>query len=293
MWHLASLDAPTVAVVWSLAFAWAVGAQLSGRVLLVLALTVWCAYVCDRLLDARSGLHSPRGATQSGLLERHFFHWRHRRLLAPLAVVAACVAGAAAVTLLQTFVRERGLVLAAAAMVYFSGVHAAPRVRNRRLAHSWPVSKELPVAVLFTAGCILPAWSRLHASGARDFSRWWFWFPAVYFAGLAWLNCSSIARWECSDEHSSNRFDREGRTYSEHTRQRTNLFAALLVALAGTLLAAIASASHPRAGALIAAGAASALLLALVDCMRTRLTPLALRAAADLVLLTPILLFLR
>lgn len=293
LWHLASLDAPTVAVVWSLAFAWAGGAQLSGRVPLVLALTVWCAYVCDRLLDARASLHSSRGATQDGLLERHFFHWRHRRLLAPLAVAAACVAGAAAVTLLQSFVRERGLVLAAAAMVYFSGVHAAPRVRNRRLAFSWPVSKELLVAVLFTAGCILPAWSRLHASGAQDFSRLWFWIPAIYFAGLAWLNCSSIARWECGDESGINRFDQEGRTYFEHTRQRTNLFAALPVALAGVMLAAIASASHPRSAAVITAGAASALLLELLDLMRARLTPLALRAAADLVLLTPILLFLR
>jgi hypothetical protein len=40
---------------------------------------------------------------------------------------------------------------------------------------------------------------------------------------------------------------------------------------------------------LVAAGAASALLLALLDRLRRRLTPLALRAAADLVLLTPVL----
>ena len=68
---------------------------------------------------------------------------------------------------------------------------------------------------------------------------------------------------------------------------------ALGFALAGLLLAVIASASHPRSAALLGAGTASALLLGLLDRMRKHLTPLALRAGADLVLLTPVLLFLR
>src|ERR1700722_867772 len=53
LWHLASLDAPSVAMAWSLAFAWAAHVSLSGRVLVVLALATWCAYVSDRILDAR------------------------------------------------------------------------------------------------------------------------------------------------------------------------------------------------------------------------------------------------
>jgi hypothetical protein len=51
--------------------------------------------------------------------------------------------------------------------------------------------------------------------------------------------------------------------------------------------------ARPRPAALTAAAAASALLLALLDRIRGRLTPLALRAAADLVLLTPLVLLLR
>jgi hypothetical protein len=287
------MDAPTVAVVWSLAFAWEGGVQLTERVLLVLAFSVWCAYVCDRLLDARGldehgEIHSKKGLERTGLRERHFFHWRHRRFLAPLAGAAACVAGLTAVTFLPPFARERGLVLGAAALVYFSGVHAAPRLQ-REMRTSWPVSKELLVAVLFTAGCILPAWTRMHASGAQEFSSLWFWIPAIYFAGLAWLNCSSIARWESSDDG----FDLEGRARAAHAQRLTNRPAALMVAFAGLLLAAIAGAAYSRPAALLATGAASALLLALLDRMRTRLTPLALRAAADLVLLTPLLLFLR
>ncbi len=290
-WHLASLDAPTVAVTWSLAFAWAGEVRLAGRVLLVLALAVWCAYVCDRLLDARRGLQSLKDSTQAELRERHFFHWRHRRLLAPMAAAAACVAGVTAVTLLPSIVRERGLAVAAAALVYFSGVHAAPRVQRGRHSLPKPLSKELLVAVLFTAGCILPAWTHLQASASLELSRLWFWIAAAYFAGLAWINCRSIARWESYDESGGARFELERRL--ERIGQRTNLFAALIVAFAGLLLAMIADGSHARAAALLLAGAASALLLALLDRMQTRMTPLALRAAADLVLLTPILLFIR
>jgi hypothetical protein len=66
--------------------------------------------------------------------------------------------------------------------------------------------------------------------------------------------------------------------------------AGCVLALAGLLLACILSHPQPRSAALAAAGAISALLLAALDGFRNRLTPLALRAAADLVLLTPLFL---
>ena len=227
------------------------------------------------------------------LRERHYFHWCHRRLFVPLAAVAACVAGFIALTLLPSFVGERGSILAAAALAYFSGVHAAPWLERRRLSLPRLVSKEFLVAVLFTAGCILPAWSRLRASGAQEFLLWCFWIPGIYFAALAWLNCSCIARWETCNGTGSDHFDQQGQAYFARTRRRTNFFAALMVAFAGLLLAMIASALDPRSAELILTGAASALLLALLDCTRTRMTPLALRAGADLALLTPLVLFLR
>jgi hypothetical protein len=306
LWHLASLDAPTVAVVWSLAFAWAGRVHLAGGVVLVLALATWCAYVSDRLLDAR--VLGPRlsggrvagaraGADRSmwpKLRERHYFHWRNRRLFVPLAVVAACVAGVVALNLPILFVRERGSILAAAALAYFSGVHVASGLEQWRRSLQRLVSKEFLVAVIFTAGCILPAWSRLRASGAQEFLLWWFWIPGIYFAAIVWLNCSSIARWESDGSRGEERFDQiKPRLFEPRVGEWTNLFAALLVAFAGLLLAVAASKTHPRSAALIFAGLVSALLLALLDRMRTRMTPLALRAAADLVLLTPLLLFLR
>ena len=50
LWHLTSLDAPTVAVVWSLSFAWVVGVHLPKWVPVLLAIGTWVAYVGDRLL---------------------------------------------------------------------------------------------------------------------------------------------------------------------------------------------------------------------------------------------------
>jgi hypothetical protein len=146
------------------------------------------------------------------------------------------------------------------------------------------------VAVLFTAGCILPVWSRFHLSGAREFSRVWFWIPAAYFAALAWLNCNSIARWESDDETGKQRTD--GRSCGR-AGQRAESFAALGIALVGLLLAIVAGGFHPRVTTLLIAGAASALLLALLDRLRLRMTALALRVAADLVLLTPLVLLLK
>jgi len=311
LWHLASLDAPTVAVIWSLAFAWAARVPLSGRVLLVLALATWCAYVSDRILDARVLGAQTLGPRLSGgrdfgarsgadlsmwpaLQERHYFHWCHRRLFVPLAAVAACVAGFVALTLLPSFVGERGSILAAAALAYFSGVHAAPWLERKRLSLPRLVSKEFLVAVLFTAGCILPAWSRLRLFGAQEFLIWWFWIPGIYFAALAWLNCRFIAGWEAEK---SVRGTRERRrrigAFKIFPAHSANFFAAVLLASAGFLLACVAFGSYSRASALLAAGALSALLLAMLDSFRARITPLALRAAADLVLLTPLLLFLR
>ena len=262
LWHLASLDAPTVAVVWSLGFAWAAGIRLPLWVPVLLALVAWAVYIGDRLLDARAGLRSD---VPHQLRDRHLFHWRHRRSLVPLAAAAACAAAWIVLALMPTGVRERDSLLAAAALAYFTRVHSS---RNQPLLRSPLLTKELLVGLLFTTGCVLPAWYRTHAAGPLA-------APAVFFALLAWLNCHSIDRWE-----------------SCASRNRTSQILALptLLAFAGLLLAAVLAAFQPRSAALVAAGAASALLLALLDRLRNRLSPVALRAAADLVLLTPLLL---
>ncbi len=263
LWHLASFDAPTVAVVWSLAFAWAAGVRLPLWIPVALALAVWTIYVGDRLLDARAGLRSP---VRRMLRERHYFHWRHRRILLPLAAVAACAAAVMVFRFMAPAAREPNSFLAVAALAYFSGVHS-----RRRLPRLF--TKELLVGLIFTAGCALPTWFRWR--GGHSSMLWFFWMPVVYFAALAWLNCHAIARWE------------SGR----RTPRATGVLSlGCLLGLAGMILALAALAGHARSSAVLVCAAASALLLALLDRMRDRLTPTALRAAADFVLLTPALL---
>lgn len=292
LWHLASLDAPAVAVVWSLAFAWADDRRLPLWVPPLLAVTTWSVYVVDRLLDVRRSLRLP---AQSALRERHYFHWRHRRALMPMAFAAACIAAGIVLFCMGPMARVRDFVLAAAALVYFFGVHflgglhpTSPRFLRRLF------SKEFLVGILFTAGCAMPSWPRGHVSVTAAALLWPFWIPAAYFAALAWLNCGCIARWEAADDAYAASFERTGREHSEpQIGGAANRFAATWLAPAGVVLAFAGHGSDPRAAALIATGALSALLLALLDRTRDRLTPLTLRAAADLALLTPMVLFLR
>jgi hypothetical protein len=270
LWHLTSLDAPTVAVVWALGFAWAAGVRLPPWVLGLVALAVWGVYIGDRLLDARKGLRTGR---LDGLRERHLFHWKWRRILAPAAIAAAGAAACIAVLEMPSSAFERDSLVAAAAVVYLRRVHFGRWNSQKTQGRLWrAVTKELLVGILFTAGCALPALNR--AAGRPGVLL----LPVAFFAALAWLNCSAIDRWEAPCGGSS------------ATRI---LFPAALITGAGGRAAALLFTSQPRAAILLLAGATSALLLALLDQMRSRLTPLALRSAADLVLLTPLAVLLR
>ena len=289
LWHLASLDAPTVAVVWSLAFAWTAGISLPHWVPLLLALATWSVYIGDRLLDVRAGLRSPALRT---LRERHYFHWRFRRILLPLALAAASAAAILIFTFMPAVARERNSVLAAAALAYFCGVHGMNGPARPAFPLQLPQrTKEFLVGLLFTTGCVLPVWSRVHVSSNSSSLLWNLWIPAAYFAALAFLNCLSIARWESAEVPRIRPRSAEHDPRFTISRQAHYLYAVVL-AIAGLLLALFAPATQARPAALLTAGAASALLLALLDSARNRLTPCALRSAADLVLLTPLILLL-
>ena len=277
LWHLASLDAPTVAVVWALAFAWAAHRTLPAWTPILLALVTWTVYIADRLLDARSAF---RMAEPDPLRLRHHFHWQNRRLFIPCAAVSACVAACIILICMPVAARERNSILVAVGLAYFSSVHAGrnfPHFLSRLLRPL--LAKETMVAVIFTAACALPTLSHAAVGGSvHSASPLWSLVAAVvYFTLVAWLNCHSIERWETAGISSpGNRGSRSG-TYSQ----------GIGIGLAGLLLAGVLF-SHHRIALLIASGATAALLLALLDQFRGRLTPLALRVAADLVLLTPL-----
>jgi len=253
LWHLTSLDAPTVAVVWTLAFARAAAIQLPLWVPAVLAFGAWAVYIGDRLLDAR--------AATTPLRPRHWFHWQHRCIFLPLA--------AASLLLALTFIgsailhhqmppatRERNSLLAAAALAYFTTVHTPWHPATRRLR----LPKELLVGILFTLACALPALARAANPMAL--------LPAVpIYIALAWLNCHAIETWE--------------------SRPVASIQPAALTLIAAAALSTLVTLHQPGTSALLLAATLSGVLLVLLDRFRTRLHPTTLRALADLVLLTP------
>ena len=268
-WHLASLDAPSVAVTWAWAFAWAAHVSLPAWMTAALALIVWTIYIADRLLDARAGLQTPPAHE---LRERHYFHWRHRRVLIPFGALAGLTAAALVISRLPERSLRPDSIVAAATLLWLTSVHAQRRpAPTRALAAGRERMAEVVVGALFAAGCALPVCSQLGAAhSVGQFLRLPLAAIAV-FAALAWLNLHAIAVWESQQAGRVRR-------------------AAVALAVSALGLAVFSSAQSREL--LIAAGC-SALLLAALDCLRKRIAPLSLRAAADLVLLTPVVFLIR
>lgn len=266
LWHLTSLDAPTVAVVWACAVAQAAQTAAAPGTVAALGLTVWAIYVVDRLLDARAAL---RGEANLALQERHYFHWRHRRVLTVLAAAGFAAAAAMVLPRLGARAFRPDGAVAAATLLYLGGVHGGDGAVRRLLRRAGAlVPRDFVVGAIFGGGCVLPALAGgVHGTHARIGVA----AAACALAALAWLNVWLIGRWE-------------GHGVRSHGGMRA---AAVLAGLdlAGAVLLAPA---QPRFSALMAAVAASAGLLAWLNRCRHRMDPLTLRAAADLVLLTPL-----
>jgi hypothetical protein len=230
---------------------------------LLLACGTWTVYVGDRLLDAHRAI---RSQNLGALRERHYFHWRHRRSLIPMGCVTAAIAVALIVDRMPAAVRDRNSLLAAAALMYFSGVHSMVRlpVCVRKLVSRKLVSKELLVGLLFTAGSIAPTIARAHSTG------WPFVACFGIFVMLAWTNCSAIESWESSRMPSG-------------VTPRATVVAIACIAASGALAFV-----NWRFSALACSAAIGALLLSFLDRKRAAISPVTLRALADLVLLTPL-----
>jgi len=279
-WHLLSLDAPTVAALWSWFFARAMRIDLPWHAPLLLALGTWLIYVTDRLLDA----HHPSPNTP--LHRRHRFHAEHRR-----AFVGAAVAGASVLLWLiyrmTPAARHEDSVLFLIALLYLGLVHNPLASKSGTNAGSW-LPKELAVGIVFSAACAVPAWSRLQTGHAIL-------LPAIaVFAALCWLNCVSIERWEnlplqetaqavLTASHPTTRWA------ADHLRPTALGLAALAGALAADEWLRTPSADSPEIALAYLAALIAALGFAVLDKYRERFSTMGLRIAADAVLLTPLL----
>jgi len=285
LWHLLSLDAPTVAALWTWFLARASHIRLPLAAPAAMAIAVWMLYATDRLLDARlldACLPDapPRSARPHHELEaRHLFHHRHRRAFA----IGIAVAAAALLILLPHLnVAAVRLYLIEGALLcaWFLILHAT------HSAHRLP--KEIAVGLFFAAATFIPTVSRApfaHAPAMRLAL-----LPAaVLFAALCSLNCLFIYSWE--HPHTS-----RAQARLAHPTTRIALRHLTALALSVPLAAAALALFDPDVpGPIPTACSISAALLLILDRNRHRIHEVTLRAAADLALLTPLALlpFLR
>jgi hypothetical protein len=280
LWHLLSLDAPAVAVLWTWSVANAAHVGLPFAPLLEMALAVWVLYAGDRLLDAR-------GTGPNDQLEaRHFFHHTHRRAFL-LGIAFAALAVAALLPRLDPVAVRLYLVEGGLLLGWFLILHAT------HSAHRLP--KEIAVGLFFSAAVFIP-------TVARDPGLRMALLPcAILFAALCSLNCLFIYAWEHGDHTPATREEWPAGARPAHATTRLALAhlngLAVGVAICGVALAIVYAASPANAHerAIPVACALSASLLLALDRSRRRLSRVDLRAAADLALLTPLLLlpFLR
>jgi hypothetical protein len=266
LWHLLSLDAPSVAAVWTIAVARAVGLHLPWTAGAAMFIAVWILYAADRLLDARllDAGPSPSGQTPPDLEERHRFHHRHRRAFLAGITIAAC---AVAVLLhsLDTSALRLYALLATLLSAYLVLIHS-----RADSAHRLP--KELAVGIFFPAAVFIPTVARLPQLRLDLLPI------ALLLAALCSLNCLFLYAWE----HPHHRVQAHSSTLwaTRHLIALTSTVAAL--SLCCLLFTRLLS-------SLTACIFASSLLLLVLHNLRQRLQPIHLRALADLVLLTPLI----
>ena len=277
-WHLLSLDAPTIAALWSWFFARAMRIDLPWHAPLLLALGTWLVYVADRILDGT------RANPTSPLRERHRFHAQHRKAFLTAGAIVGCALLWLIVSRMSANARYEDTILFSAALLYLVFVHK-PRLGGI----NW-LPKELAVGIVFAAATAVPAWSRLGSGlhSALNSERLAL-FPAVaLFATLCWLNCIAIERWENLNPHG------QLNSYDAHstTRWAAQHFppAALFLAGISGAFASTSITTNPGTLAVYLAVTSADLCLTAIDLRREKLSSLHLRVAADAALLTPLIL---
>jgi hypothetical protein len=238
-------------------------------------LAVWMLYAADRLLDARP---LPGGQTPPELEERHRFHHRHRRAFLIAIAISACVL-VALLRELDPHAMRLYTLLATLLGAWFLIIHARPLPGDG--AHRLP--KELAVGIFFPAAVFIPTVARLPQLRLDLLPI------AILLASTCSLNCLFLYAWEHPGQRPQAHWSTRWST--DHLVALTWTIAALslLLILTSPLLDPSAQ-LHRGTTWLTACILASGLLLLLLHHLRNRLDPIHLRALADLVFLTPLLL---
>jgi hypothetical protein len=268
--HLLSLDAPLVGVLWQLLFAKALRVHLAPMVNLITALVIWLIYVADRILDS---YEAEEGAEEA---LRHRFYRAHRVGFLPAFFSVLLVTGWMAYADLGLKTWRDGLLLAAIVGGYFAVVHL---LGGR--AQKW-FPKEIAVAILFGVGTFMPVGVKVQQLHFR------FLLPFLLFLLVLWMNTLLIeySEWVTLRARDADRPHESTILVGRHL----TAFGAAVGVLA---LSAMASEWFPLARPILLAEGLSALGLGMLGWQWRRISSYAVRATADVVLLTPLLLFLR
>ncbi|MBB5317821.1 hypothetical protein [Tunturibacter empetritectus] len=269
LWHLLSLDAPTIASLWIWFVASANHLRLPTVSVAAMFLAVWMLYVADRLLDVRF-----IGAITNGDLEaRHYFHNRHRR-----SFLAGIMTASITLTILLPHLESAAihlyLILGGMLVGYFILIHVTSS------AHRLP--KEIAVGLFFAAATFIPTVAR------RPDLRISLLPLAILFAALCSLNCLFIYAWEHGTPPYSN--------LPAHAltrlalRNLPPLTIGLIFLSAAISLLGRQTPDRQAPWPIPCAIAASAASLLLLHRRRHQTARLTLRSLADLALTTPLLL---
>ena len=281
-WHLLSLDAPTVAVVWGWFFAAAFGRTLPWTALYTLALGTWCVYVGDRLLDGW------RSTDTVALRDRHWFYLRHRKPFVIAWVAAAAPLAYLIFFCVQPAVRTDDIVLCLIGLTYFLLIHGrtSPGSPVRRFP------KEFAVGFLFSIATAVPTWTRLGEGRGLLLAA------VLTFGAACWLNCVAIQTWEDAEAKHEGLYNMFPESTSTEIRPHglTEFLGhhlpafAIAVGVPALLLACFTAES--TLWPLFAAVVLSSLLFLVLIRQAERFSALSLRILADGALLTPFILFL-
>ena len=255
LWHLLSLDAPTVAAIWTIFVAHSVHLHLPWTAPVSMFVAVWMLYAADRLLDARI---SPRDELEP----RHHFHHKHRVAFLTSIVIATIVLFCLLPLLLPAALRICAL-LAIPLVTYMFLIHVGAPGSVR-------LPKELAVGLFFPAAVFIPTVARVPTLRLALLPE------ALLFAAVCTLNCLYVYAWEHKPPYS------QAHWTSKFAMKRLPWITGIAAMASLTLFALRHS---PVSGA----ACISALLLAVLHLSRNRISQTHLRAAADCALLTPVL----
>jgi hypothetical protein len=262
-----------VAALWTWFIASANRIHLPFSSILSMTLAVWMLYAGDRLMDAR--LLDINPTQNNGLEARHYFHRRHRTGFL-IGILLCSIALGTFLPHLDAAAIRLYLILGALVAGYFILIHAASSdTAQRKVAHRLP--KEIAVGLCFAAATFIPSVAR------RPELRVALLPVALLFATLCSLNCLFIYAWE----HDDQRIDASAHTITRFALANLPGLTGLLIFCSMALVLVDRRVPWP----VPCASAMSAAILLVLHNRRQAVPRTILRAAADLALTTPILLF--